>query len=124
MRTIRTSLELGSHDALRTEGNVMRRAHGRVCRSDDGHAMRSVGRVQLQSGISTSYVAGESGTYLGVPYSDLQRSLFDRAEEDRLWPLPLEHDEEESGSNPSSVRTQVIRSMKWTHRDMILPAHP
>lgn len=95
-RTLRTSLELGSHDALSAESYVVGGAHGGVGGSDDGHAVRAVGGVQLLSVLVQSREGPATKTCLGIPDANLERTFLDRSQEHGLRPLPLKHDEEEA----------------------------
>ena len=98
-----TSLKFGSHDGLSRDGYVVSRTHWGISRSDNRHSMRTIWRIQLWDDTTQPVSAGRianlgSGvkTHFWVPYSNLQRTFFDRFEQHWCRPLPLMHDDEES----------------------------
>lgn len=78
----------------------MRSTHGRISWGDDGHAVESILRVELEwTKLDMLLITAKFKAHLRVPYSNWKRAFFYRLEQHGLRPLPLVHDDEEASDD-------------------------
>jgi hypothetical protein len=97
-----TTLELFRHDALSRFSNIVRGAHGRVGRGDDGHSMRTVRGVQLWNGSDAEHEPNSVDTHTRIPNSNLERAVLDLFQEHGLRPRPAKRGVKRNGKSMTS----------------------